>query len=310
MALNTPLFSVIIPTKDRKSVFDNTYLALLKAIEGFDVEVIIVNDSKDNDVKLIKHSEKVVVVNNIKSGVASARNFGAGKATSDWLLFLDDDMIIFKENINSYLKHTLTSDKIVVNIEWIYPPLVIDRIKKNAFGRFLISHGFTTMRGWNNNADWEVNSVIPSNFITSPNLFVNKKYFIEAGGYNENFPFAGFEDYDFSERLKKQQFKMYIDTTSIMYHNEEDRLNPKEWYKRKERGGETRRVAKEQGFSEIELKHSLPKKIIYSFTPVIEPLFKFTLLLSSPFKFMDWISFFCYKGLIGISTFKGYTKKK
>jgi GT2 family glycosyltransferase len=226
------------------------------------------------------------------------------------VLFLDDDMIIFKENINSYLKYIPASDKIAVNIEWIYPPAEIDRIKKNAFGRFLIKYGFTTMRGWNGNPDWAIKSVIPSDFITSPNLFINKKHFIETGGYNENFPFAGFEDYAFCEQLKNHQFKMYIDTTSMMYHNEVDRLQPKDWFKRKERGGETRRIAVNQGLGEIEIKHNLLKKIIYLLAPLTEPFIRFILWLTARFQLMDKLSFFCYKALLGISIYKGYTKKK
>ena len=42
----TPLISIIIPTKDRGEVFNDTILAALKAIRNFQIEVIVVNDSK------------------------------------------------------------------------------------------------------------------------------------------------------------------------------------------------------------------------------------------------------------------------
>ena len=303
--------SIIIPTKDRSEVFCTTLDAAYEATKNIAAEIIVVNDSKTGDVIIEKkHSDRVTAFNNPKSGVASARNYGASLAKGKWLLFLDDDMLMNQNNIHSYLKYVSRKDKFCVNIEWIYPSELIKQIEQTAFGRFLIKYGFTTMRGWSNYPDWATNSTVEVKSIASPNLFLNKEYFFETNGYDENFPFAGFEDYAFSKRLEKHNFKMYVDTTSIMYHNEADRVEPEAWFKRKERGGETRRVAVIQGFGEIKIKHNVVKKLFYFCTPVIEPFVKLVLFFSSPFKITDIISFTCYKALLGIAIDKGYNKNK
>ncbi|MBX3164160.1 MAG: glycosyltransferase family 2 protein [Bacteroidetes bacterium] len=303
--------SIIIPTKDRGEVFYKTLNAAYQATKNVSAEIIVINDSKTNNVVIEeKFLDRVSVFNNPKSGVAAARNYGASLANGKWLLFLDDDMIMNEENIHLYLQHTNREDKFCVNIEWIYPPELIAQIEKNAFGRFLIKYGFTTMRGWSNYPDWTTNSIVEVTSVASPNLFLRKQYFFETHGYDEKFPFAGFEDYAFSKRLEQHNFKMYVDTTSIMYHNEADRIEPKEWFKRKERGGETRRVAVEQGFVEIGIKQNVLKNVFYFSTPIIEPMLKFILAITSPFKIVDALSFTCYKMLLGIAINKGYNKKK
>lgn len=300
--------SIIIPTKDREAILNKTLEAALLAIKNFDAEIIIVNDSKSSVPQILADNNTVKLINNNKKGVASARNLGVSVANGEWILFLDDDMLLYQENIQSYLAYTNNLEKICVNIEWEYPPELIIEIQKNAFGRFLIEHGFTSMRGWNNYPKWEKNSSVLVDSVASPNLFLNKKFFLETGGYDESFPFAGFEDYAFSKRLARHNFKMFVDTTSLMYHNEEDRVNSPDWYKRKERGGETRKIAVKNGFKEVEIKHNLYKKIFYGLSPLTQPILQFTVFFTSSYKVMDSFSFFCYKLLLGISTFKGYNK--
>ncbi len=302
--------SVIIPTYDRDKLFYGCLRAVLDALKDIRAEIIVINDFKKGapDISGFGASDRLVMYNNPKSGVASARNFGAQMAKGEWLLFLDDDMLINRKNIDAYLNYKIKSGKICVNLEWEYPPDVIQKISATAFGRFLTRYGFTSMRGWNNYPDWPENTSVPVDFITSPNLFVKRAHFLETGGYDENFPFAGFEDYAFSEKLKKLGFSFYIDTTSMMYHNEADRLEPADWYKRKERGGKTRRVAVERGLKELEIKHSLEKKTFYFFWPLIEPLLKLILFLTSAFRFLDRFSFLAYKMRLGIAIYKGYTR--
>ena len=307
--METPSISIIIPTKDRTQLLNATLDKLFEAIEKFNIEILVINDSKDSRPDLVRFKNKLECLDNPGNGVASARNHGAKNAKGEWLIFLDDDMIVSKENIKSYIKHTINSQKVTINIEWEYPVQVIDKIKENSFGRFLIEHGFTSLRGWCNNPEWMVNTMNVVSGITSQNLLINKRSFLDTGGYNEDFPLAGFEDYALSRELQKHGFTMYVDTTSLMYHNEIDRLSPNEWFKRKERGGITRKVAVELGYTEITIQYSFAKKIFYFLTPFIEPAIKFILAFSSKFKLIDALSFACYKMLLGISIYKGYTKK-
>src|SRR5687768_17265350 len=94
--------SIIIPTKDRVAIFYKTLKNAFQAIADIDAEIIIVNDSKTSIVEVeALYRDKVAVYNNPKSGVASARNYGAARASAGLPLFLDDDMLISQENIHT-----------------------------------------------------------------------------------------------------------------------------------------------------------------------------------------------------------------
>ena len=92
------MLSIIIPTKDRTEILKLTLQKAIEAIEGFEIEIIVVNDGNEIIQKI--ENPKIQYHNNPKKGVTTARNYGASLAQSDLLLFLDDDMWITKETIN------------------------------------------------------------------------------------------------------------------------------------------------------------------------------------------------------------------
>lgn len=310
MELN--FISVIIPTKDRGEIFQYTLLKAYEALlEHRHFEIIVVNDSKTNEIQIPDElKDKAKIINNPKSGVASARNLGVSMSKGNWLLFLDDDMVMNRNNVNTYLNYCDRNDKFCVNIEWVYPPEITAVLSYGAFGRFLVKYGFTTMRGWNNYPDWNSNASISVNSVASPNLFMSKTSFLSTKGYDENFPYAGFEDYVFSERLKENGFKMYVDTRSCMFHNESDRLDQEAWFARKKRDGETRKIAVKLGFDSIQLKYGILKNSFYATQSIWLPVVKSVLFFTTPFKLFDLISFKCFKLRLGMAIYKGYTSVK
>ncbi len=78
--------SIIIPTKDRIEILNRTVENLVEAIKDVDAEIIIINDSK-NPLSLSINSNKKQIINNHKSGAASARNYGVKKTLGQILLF-------------------------------------------------------------------------------------------------------------------------------------------------------------------------------------------------------------------------------
>ncbi|QDH79805.1 glycosyltransferase family 2 protein [Echinicola soli] len=89
-----PLISVIIPTYNRanvlpraiKSVVDQTYT---------DWELIIVDDGSNDETKSVVDQflfdERINYVYQENKGVSAARNYGAEKASGEYLIFLDSD---------------------------------------------------------------------------------------------------------------------------------------------------------------------------------------------------------------------------
>jgi GT2 family glycosyltransferase len=301
--------TIIIPTFNRNDLL-YTCLDSILPLAKRNIEIIVVNDNPKNKIELpfnLKYNA-VEIVDNPKQGVASARNFGAYKAKGEFLIFIDDDMIVDPLSISSCIEFLQSSEKSVYNSDWVYSDETNKSLELSSFGRFLKHINFNTLKGWNDNPkDWEKTKFYKNNGITSQFLGMKKIDFEKAGGYNEIFPFAGFEDYDFWQRLKKQDISVYIDTDIKIIHNELDKLTPKQWYARKYRGGITQKVAVIQGYKELVRQDNLYKKIIFKYFYYFQSLIFYFFNLKN--KKIDTLSFMLFKILIGANLSKGYYKK-
>ncbi len=102
--------SIIIPTYERNDIFNKSLESIYKATSHLNAEIIVVNDSKKSSPFIPESFSNVILYNNPNKGCTSARNFGANKASSPYLLFIDDDFIVHKDSIDKilfYLKNIL-----------------------------------------------------------------------------------------------------------------------------------------------------------------------------------------------------------
>ena len=302
------VISIIIPSKDRQAILFESLVKAYTAIVDFESEIIVVNDSKTSEIFLKPEwTDKVKVFNNPKSGVASARNLGASKARSELLLFMDDDMWLSSDNVKDIVSlHQHYPSKVCINLNWVYPPALSKQMRKKQFGRYLNYFGFDSLEGWRRGSTWNTAELFAVEGITSQNLSIKKNDFLKAGGYNESFPHAGFEDYDFSKQLNLAGIQPYIYPLSLMYHNETDRMEVKSWLARKRRGGETRRVAVEMGNTELVYPYGFLKSIIYRILIKFEPLL-YKLVSAIPnLSIFDPFYFKILNILLGTAFFAGY----
>jgi GT2 family glycosyltransferase len=254
-------YSVIIPSKDRQDILAFTLDRLSYVNNLRDLQVIIINDS-ELQIDLDDQYSFIEIYKNEGHGVAAARNHGVGKAVNDWLVFMDDDIWVQPDTFEKLLPFS-TNEVHCLNINWIYPDELIQQRKRLPFLRYLHKYGFDSLKGWNSDIEWDDTNVFEVNGITSQFLLVHKKTFQEVGGYRTDFPFAGFEDYDMSKRLKLLGSKIYMDPGNLIFHNESDRIDVEQWLERKKRGAVSRKVAVNLGYKELELQYNIYKTLIY-----------------------------------------------
>jgi len=297
-----PLVSIIIPTRNRINVLAKTLEALLLAVKTIPTEIIIVNDSEE-ELK-IKPDNAVKIIRNPKTGAASARNAGADQSQGEIFVFLDDDMILSENVLQELLILTQNNTRSIYLPNWVYPAELRSRLLQNKFGRFLEKINYTSLEGWLDGAVvWNTETIIKHKGVASYCFMIKKADFKELGGYNEHFPFAGFEDYDLTERLKKMGFEFYIHPKLIIYHNETDRVSLKGWLERKRRGATTQRKALELGYKELEIKYSPYTKYGLYFYSFFHPVILFFCNLIPN----DFIYSFFVKTLVKSYIFMGYT---
>jgi glycosyltransferase involved in cell wall biosynthesis len=302
-------FSLIIPTKDRKEILQETLQKVSAASNIEQLEVIIINDS-DKPLVLDKPFPFASIYKNERGkGVASARNFGASKARHDWIIFMDDDMWVQRDTFEK-LEGVATDEYRCINANWVYPEFLIHQLPRNPFLRYLRRYGFDSLEGWSSDVQWDKEKLFRVKGITSQFLLMHKKAFQKAGGYDVSFPFAGFEDHDLSRRLREKDIAVYVDPNNTIYHNEADRLEIEPWLERKKRGAITRRVAVSLGHKDLLLHYPAWKRFFYSMLygirkPLIGLLNNWPKKQSLDFLFSRLVTI-----LLGAYSFKGYTGKE
>lgn len=302
--------SIIIPTKDRSKVFATTINAAFKAIEGTNSEIIVINDSKTSEIKLPFNSSQVKVFNNPKSGVASARNFGVTKSSHSVLLFLDDDIVISKQNLVNAFAFIVSNPNATLNPNWIYPHALSSEISGTKFGRYLIHFGFTSLKGWNQRMLWNDTEIFRCELPASYFLMIRQPDFNSIDGYNENFPHAGAEDYDFATRIKHQSIQTFVDPMNVVFHNESDRVDLVPWLERKLRAAQTRKIAVELGHEKLAIRAADFKKNIILFLYPFRTMLLGLFLMIPNIKLFDRFSFFIINRLVSVYLYKGYFSDK
>ncbi|MNK33141.1 GalNAc(5)-diNAcBac-PP-undecaprenol beta-1,3-glucosyltransferase [compost metagenome] len=300
--------SVIIPTIDRGIIFDECIQSVVNSIGSQD-EIIVINDSKKNALQLKISDARIRVFDNPKSGVASARNLGASHASGEYLLFIDDDMIINTHAVESCYQLILEEPQTVVNADWIYVPEALQKSMKSPFGRYLHHIRFTSLEGWCTDLSWIKNGIVKAKGITSQFLLIAKNLFLSTGGYNESFPFAGFEDYDLGKRLEMKGIHFRINTQCCIYHNELDRMQLKPFIERKKRGAYTRKKGVEIGYPELAIHFRFLKKSYLRCSFLFKPIYTFLINLIPNSETTDPLYRFCVNRLVGIAIYEGYSRK-
>jgi len=100
--------SFIIPAFNEKDTLPHTLANLEKTVNGFQYEIIVVDDHSDDELsEHLQHSDQLQCVrNNEKLGVAKARNVGATHATGDLLIFLDAHMCFSGPWLHEVISHS------------------------------------------------------------------------------------------------------------------------------------------------------------------------------------------------------------
>lgn len=299
--------SVIVPTKDRGLVLHRTLSALSESLWGLESEVVVVNDGKDPLTPLMQSFPEFHFIKNPGRGVASARNFGVTKASGSLLLFLDDDILVSAQSVRHVIALHEEHRKACFNLNWEYTEELNGKLQETLFGRFLQYHRMTSFRGWYNDENsWRENELFESKSVASFHLSIERNCFLKSGGYNEGFPFAGFEDYDFPLRLRAAGVRFFIDTRVTVYHNEMDRLNMTNWLNSQEQRAVTRRFAVGQGYDELTLSYNPVKRAIFQSILRTESAIRKALTAFDRILFFDWLGRRIIALMQASRIFKGY----
>jgi len=233
--------SILIPTKNRLPILRETLhnIYYVNTLPKEDFEVIVSNDG-DDDLSVLYEEfpfdNLKIVQNTHKPGAAGNRNNAADYAQYDLLQFLDDDILITENFLEKAIYwHELIEGKIIFSGYITYSEALKKTVLKNSFAKYRLVYIYDDWQNKRYNRLLNNDSLYETSMVVMATLSISKKLFYTFNGFNEDYIF-GLEDWDFFERLKKENIRFLIDTKCICYHNELDYFILDNWINREKRG--------------------------------------------------------------------------
>jgi glycosyltransferase involved in cell wall biosynthesis len=206
--------SLIIPTYKRVFYIDRIIRSLLSQDISKLKEVIIVDsDSNDGTKDLIKAYENnkqlTIIYENVVNSVARKRNRGIEIATSECLIFIDDDCVPLDGFINSHLDNCKKTG-MHINCGNIY--FYECFVKESNYIRYRNSRHipYISIDGVDKKLDYKT--------IVTMNMSIRKKDIIDNKlFFNEEFIGYGMEDNEFGYRAHKIGFNIVSNSLGIVH---------------------------------------------------------------------------------------------
>jgi len=206
------LVSVILPTYNRLSRLKQVLAAFEQQRYPHDqFNIIVVSDGStdgtDDYMRNIVSSLEIKFVSQKNAGPAAARNNGIANADSEYILFIDDDVIPTPDLIAEHMHQHAEQPDIVVLGPMLSPsdfclsPWV-------AWEQAMLEKQYKPMR----EGKWEAT---PRQFYTG-NTSLARKFLVTVGGFDERFRRA--EDVELAYRLESQGVKFVFHPQAIGYH--------------------------------------------------------------------------------------------
>jgi glycosyltransferase involved in cell wall biosynthesis len=210
-----PFFTVIIPLYNKEKYIENAIKSILDQTFT-DFELLIVNDcSTDKSVEIASAfvSEKVLIIHHEKnSGLATTRNTGIKKATSNYVTFLDADDLWkphFLEKIFQLIQNFPEARIFGTNYEEIWDKTV----KKPENGSEDLPENFTGYVNF-----FKIN--LKQGIYNHGSVCLHKEVYENVGFYNENIQLS--QDLDFNIRANYHYKLAYDNSVQMSYFMQTD----------------------------------------------------------------------------------------
>jgi len=203
-------FSIVIPTYQRPEELHNCLAAIATTdSDKSEFEVVVVDDDNADHIHSItdpfRNALNLTVIRQENQGPAAARNTGAQRAKGDYLLFIDDDCVPgprWMECIAAVLgdeQRLAVGGRCRNGLE-----TSIFSTAQQMLMDYLYKH-------YNNDPS-------QARFCPSNNLAVPRQAFLDMGGFDPGFSFAGGEDRDFSARWIENNAQLVFSSDAHVLH--------------------------------------------------------------------------------------------
>ena len=220
--ISQPTFSIVMPTFRRASVLARSVAALLDTAYPVDrFEVLVVDDGGDADTGAVVRAAAasrpevaVTLVEGTGTGAAAARNLGAAAGTGEFLVFVDDDILVPPGHLTAQLEVRAVHGECISGADWWeFTPEVARDLRASPLGRYRLAVEASYRHRATDRWTFAVG-------LATAHMTVRKALFDELGGFDERFPRAGVEDWEFCLRARAAGHRLILDNSIGLLHDD------------------------------------------------------------------------------------------
>lgn len=238
--------TIIIPTYNRKDVLEKCLAALSnQTYPKNNYEIIVIDDGSFDGTEIMMKSYSddfpcpLKYFRQENKGPAAARNVGIKNASGQIILFTGDDIIAQPNFIEEHMKwHELypqNNTSVLGLITWSTDIVITPFM-------YWLENGGPQFHYWKIKDKKEVDS---KDYFYTSNISLKKNFLLESNHFfDEDFPYAAYEDIELGTRLKQQGLLLKYNKNAVGYHHHFTSLES--FCQRMIKVGESRRIMKKK----------------------------------------------------------------
>jgi GT2 family glycosyltransferase len=210
--------SIIIPVYNNAKLLLECLLSLAKDQTFTEYDVCIVDDNSDTETRnIIDNLSGIRVVRNAeRMGFTLSCNKGAQDASGNFLLFLNDDVQVFR----GFLKFLLGTFEENSRVGAVGPKVIYPNGRLQEAGCIINRDGTTELIGhWDDPNLDRYNYQRDVDYISGVCMLVRKDDFLEVGGFDPRFAPAYYEDVDLCCKLREKGMRIIYNPDAIIVHH-------------------------------------------------------------------------------------------
>ena len=218
--------SIIIPNKDQKEILERCIESVIQKTDYKNYEIIIVeNNSTTNEIfeyyKTIEQRENIrVVIWKDKFNYSAINNFGVRYANGEYLLFLNNDIEVIRENwLSEMLANVQRNEVGIVGAKLLYPDNMVQHAGVIIGMGGIAGHPLS--RHPADDCGYFAGGIIQQNLnaVTAACMFTKKEVYEKVNGFEEKLAVA-FNDIDLCLKVRKAGYLIVYDPEALLYHHE------------------------------------------------------------------------------------------
>ena len=204
-----PIVTVAILTHNARLYLDRTIPAILSWVRSCHEVLVFDNGSSDGTVEELKQWGRLrVVVNGTNSGYARGKNALVDLARGEYVLLLDDDILVSNQDVVSECLAFVAQRP---NVAFVSVPLVNEgQARTPHYGLY-----FTQIKRQRSLSELQRRSCFQAGGFVGGLTFFRRRVFQRLGGYDTLYPC---EDYDLCARTHLQGWQIYTITSAHALH--------------------------------------------------------------------------------------------